>query len=70
MLKSLYLLSEDVIWEPAAMSLARSVWAQLSKHAKDRIVYVIENLLNESSSWYKELEVGNREVTFVPEKRM
>lgn len=39
-----------------AMSMARNIWRQLSDYGKERIFYVMENLLNEDPEWYKSLD--------------
>lgn len=56
MLEGLHVMSERHGFYGYAMSMARSIWQQLSDYGKQRIFYVMENLLSEDTSWFKSLD--------------
>lgn len=58
-LKGLEIMEKNKAFEIYAFSTAQNIWAQLSEYAKNRIVYVTDELLGENSDWYKKLENGD-----------
>ena len=65
-LKGLRTMSEDVAFAGYAMKTASEIWEQLSDLAKDRILYVTQNMLPEEEEWFRRL--GNMgDNTFWPE---
>jgi len=56
MLKGLKEMSTNPLYEQYAIRTAADIWMQLSDYAKDRIRFVLENLLPEDYSWYESLE--------------
>ena len=55
LLKGLKEMSENPLFRPYAVQSAREIWEQLSPYAKDRICYVLRELLPEDCSWYESL---------------
>lgn len=64
MLKGLKIMAEDRAFRAYALSTARNIWSQLSDYAKDRILYVSDELLGEDTDWYKELENSSQDLFF------
>lgn len=65
-LKGLKAMSREPALENYAMHSAVSIWKQLSPYAKERILYVMENLIADDVSWYRDLEM-DEEGMFVTE---
>ena len=57
MLKGLREMSANPLFSPYAVQTAQEIWEQLSPYAKDRIRYVLKDLLPEDLSWYEALAV-------------
>ena len=55
-LKGLRAMSEDPLYEYYAMATAADIWEQLSDYAKNRIHFVLSELLPEDLTWYEKLE--------------
>lgn len=55
LLKGLKEMSANPLFKPYAEETAREIWAQLSVYAKDRISFVLRDLLPEDYSWYQSL---------------
>lgn len=60
-LKGLKTMSENSAFKVYAEEMARSIWTQLSNYAKDRINYVMENLIPDELEWYKKLDIINED---------
>lgn len=58
-LKGLKEMSGNPMFRPYAMQSAREIWEQLSSYAKERICYVLRDLLPEDYGWYESLSVTN-----------
>ena len=56
MLKGLKEMSRNPLYETYAVITARDIWTQLSEYAKDRIRFVLQDLLPEDLTWYEFLE--------------
>ena len=56
-LKGLKAMSREPALKNYAMYSAVSIWMQLSPYAKERILYVMENLIPDDVSWYRDLEM-------------
>ena len=56
-LKGLKLMSQNSAFKVYAEEMARSIWTQLSDYAKNRIIYVMENLIPDELEWYKNLNI-------------
>ncbi len=56
-LKGLKAMSREPALKNYAMYSAVSIWMQLSPYAKERIFYVMENLIPDDVSWYRDLEM-------------
>jgi len=65
-LKAVYVRKK--IFQEYAWHLAVNIWQQLSDYARDRILYVLENLMPEDIDWYKELDEAEREGHFQTEE--
>ncbi len=63
-LKGLKLMCDEPAMKKYALLSARSIWQQLSDYAKDRIIYVLTNLLPDEVNWYKCLETLNEEMFY------
>jgi len=59
-LKGLKAMSKEPALENYAMHSAVSIWMQLSPYAKERILYVMENLIQDDVSWYRDLEMDEK----------
>lgn len=55
-LKGLRYMSQESAFKAYAEEMAKSIWSQLSDYARDRILYVTENLILDELDWYKGLE--------------
>ena len=55
-LKGLKEMSENPALKHYAVLSAASIWQQLSDYAKERIIFVLTNLLPDELSWYRNLE--------------
>lgn len=55
-LKGLQAMSRDPAMKTYAMESAASIWQQLSLYAKERIFYVLTEIMPEEIVWYKELD--------------
>ena len=67
-LKGLKEMSGNPLFRPYAMQSAREIWEQLSQYAKDRICYVLRNLLPEDYGWYESLSAMNDDNHFHTEE--
>jgi len=56
MLKGLKHMCEEPTMKPYALNVAGNIWAQLSDRAKNRIVYVLTELIPDDVEWYTSLE--------------
>jgi hypothetical protein len=56
-LKGLKLMSQNSAFKVYAEEMARSIWTQLSDYAKNRILYVMENLIPDELEGYKNLNI-------------
>ena len=56
-LKGLKLMSQNSAFKVYAEEMARLIWTQLSDYAKNRIIYVMENLIPDELEWYKNLNI-------------
>lgn len=56
-LKGLKAMGEDPALKQYATLSAAAIWQQLSQYAKARIIYVMENLMPDELSWYRNLDV-------------
>ena len=56
MLKGLKIMAQDSLYEYYAIYTAVDIWVQLSDYAKERILFVLSELLPEELSWYESLE--------------
>ena len=56
-LKGLKLMSQNSAFKVYAEEMARSIWTQLSDYAKNRILYVMENLIPDELEWNKNLNI-------------
>ncbi|HSL86394.1 MAG TPA: hypothetical protein VK861_05630 [Bacteroidales bacterium] len=61
-LKGLKAMCEEPALKNYAMVSAVSIWQQLSEYAKNRILYVMENLIPDDISWYKGLESSDEKM--------
>ena len=68
MLKGLKKMSEDLLYEPYALQSGWEIWDQLSPYAKNRIRYVLKELLPEDYSWYEILDAESDEYHFHSEE--
>jgi hypothetical protein len=50
-------MSQNSAFKVYAEEMARSIWTQLSDYAKNRILYVMENLIPDELEWYKNLNI-------------
>ena len=55
MLKGLKVMSEDPLYTEYAQYIAMDIWVQLSDYAKERIHFVLSELLPENLTWYEGL---------------
>lgn len=60
-LKGLKFMSKDSAYKAYAEEMAKSIWSQLSDYARDRILYVTENLIPDELDWYKSLKEKGKE---------
>ena len=67
MLKGLKAMSEDQNYAKYAETIAADIWEQLSDYAKNRIHYVLSELLPEDLTWYESLEKPDKNL-FYPER--
>lgn len=67
-LKGLKIMSYDPLYKEYALLIATDIWQQLSNYAKDRIRFVLSELLPEDLSWYENLKKDDNEY-FYPEYR-
>ena len=58
-LEGLRQMSERPEFTGYALPMAQNIWRQLSDYAKERIFYVMENLLNQDVQWYEDLDSYN-----------
>ncbi len=56
-LKGLKAMGEDPALKPYATLSAAAIWQQLSDYAKERIIFVLTNLMPDELSWYRNLDV-------------
>lgn len=68
MLKGLKKMSEDPLYAPYALQTGREIWDQLSPYAKDRIRFVLKDLLPEDWAWYESLAAEREENHFHSEE--
>lgn len=68
MLKGLKFMAENTLYERYAIYTAVDIWVQLSDYAKDRIMYVLSELMPEDAAWYEALE-KRKEDSFYTERR-
>ena len=61
-------MSEDPLYEPYALQTGREIWDQLSPYAKNRIRFVLKELLPEDFSWYEALDVESEDHHFHSEE--
>lgn len=54
-LEGLRAMCENPLYRGYAHALAENIWSQLTDYAKDRLRYVIKNVLHQDDSWFKEL---------------
>ena len=52
-------MSENKLYAEYAISMAANIWEQLSDYAKDRIKYVLKELLPDDLKWYENLSLSN-----------
>ena len=64
MLKGLRMMAENPLYEPYALQTGREIWNQLSSYAKNRIRFVLQDLMPEDSSWYEKLAEVNDDYYF------
>ena len=64
MLKGLRVMAENPLYEPYALQTGREIWNQLSVYAKNRIRFVLQDLMPEDSSWYEKLAEANDDYYF------
>ena len=64
MLKGLRVMAENPLYEPYALQTGREIWNQLSSYAKNRIRFVLQDLMPEDSSWYEKLAEANDDYYF------
>ena len=64
MLKGLRVMAENPLYEPYALQTGREIWNQLSVYAKNRIRFVLQDLMPEDSSWYEKLAEVNDDYYF------
>lgn len=55
-LKGLKVMSENPALKPYAILSAAAIWQQLSDYAKERIFFVMTNLMPDELSWYRNLD--------------
>ncbi len=67
MLKGLKAMSEDPDYAKYAETIAADIWDQLSDYAKNRIHYVLTDLLPEDLTWYESLGKPDKNL-FYPER--
>jgi hypothetical protein len=60
-------MSGQYIYKSYAIKTAQDIWEQLSEYAKNRIIYVLKNILPEDLDWYLNLECNNSH-TFYSER--
>ena len=60
MLKGLRIMAENPLYTPYAQASAADIWQQLSDYARNRIRFVLSNLLPEDLEWYESLEEKNK----------
>ena len=68
MLKGLKQMAENPLYEQYAEACAADIWEQLSDYARQRIHYVLTDLLPEDLSWYEDLEKPDEDA-FYTERR-
>ena len=54
-LEGLRAMCENPLYKGYAHALAENIWSQLTDYAKDRLRYVVTNVLHQSDSWYADL---------------
>ena len=54
-LEGLRAMCENPLYKGYAHALAENIWSQLTDYAKDRLRYVVTNVLRQDGSWYAEL---------------
>ena len=64
MLKGLKVMSEDPNYANYAETIAADIWEQLSDYAKNRIHYVLSELLPEDLTWYENLEKPDKNLFY------
>ena len=64
MLKGLRVMAENPLYEPYALQTGREIWNQLSVYAKNRIRFILQDLMPEDSSWYEKLAEANDDYYF------
>ena len=67
-LKGLKKMSEDPLYRPYALQTGQEIWDQLSPYAKDRIRFVLKDLMPEDYSWYESLETEREDYHFHSEE--
>ena len=68
MLKGLKEMAKDPLYKYYAEASAADIWQQLSEYAKNRIHFVLGELLPEDLSWYENLEASH-DSTFATEQQ-
>ena len=68
MLKGLKAMAENPMLRPYAESSAKEIWGQLSVYAKERILFVLRELLPEDCGWYEAHTVPGSENRFHTEE--
>ena len=68
LLKGLKKMSADPLYEPYALQTGREIWDQLSPYAKNRIRFVLKELMPEDYSWYEALDTGSEDYHFHSEE--
>ena len=68
LLKGLREMSANPLFTPYAEETAGEIWEQLSPYAKDRIRFVLSDLLPEDYSWYQSLETKGNDNHFHSEE--
>ena len=70
MLKGLKAMSENLAYQPYAMETAKEIWEQLSYYAKNRICFVLKELMAEDTLWYESLSGSEGDNHFHTEERV
>ena len=68
LLKGLKKMSADPLYEPYAMQTGREIWGQLSPYAKNRIRFVLKELMPEDYTWYEALDTESEDYHFHSEE--